>query len=76
LNLRPPRPERGVLSDCAQRALNIVVQIRGEGREARAPTRSVAVSHPRLAGLTERVERVVDTLDAKNKETLTIGFPC
>jgi len=31
---------------------------------ARAPTRSVAVSHPRLAGLTERVERVVDTLDA------------
>jgi hypothetical protein len=30
---------------------------------ARTPTRSVSVSHPTLGGLTERVERVVDTLD-------------
>ncbi len=30
---------------------------------ARSPTRSVSVSHPTLGGLTERVERVVDTLD-------------
>jgi uncharacterized heparinase superfamily protein len=31
---------------------------------ARTPTRSVSVSHPTLGGLTERVERVVDTLDS------------
>jgi hypothetical protein len=31
---------------------------------ARTPTRSVSVSHPTLGGLTERVERVVDTLES------------
>jgi hypothetical protein len=31
---------------------------------ARTPTRTVSVSHPTLGGLTERVERVVDTLDS------------
>jgi hypothetical protein len=34
---------------------------------ARTPTRSVSVSHPTLGGLTERVERVVDTLDSMLK---------
>jgi hypothetical protein len=34
---------------------------------ARTPTRSVSVSHPTLGGLTERVERVVDTLDTMLK---------
>jgi hypothetical protein len=34
---------------------------------ARTPTRTVSVSHPTLGGLTERVERVVDTLDSMLK---------
>jgi TolB-like protein len=34
---------------------------------ARTPTRSVSVSHPTLGGPTERVERVVDTLDSMLK---------
>jgi hypothetical protein len=37
------------------------------GISARTPTRTVSVSHPTLGGLTERVERVVDTLDAMLK---------
>jgi hypothetical protein len=42
---------------------------------ARTPTRSVSVSHPTLGGLTERVERVVDTLesDQRSRKLAALG---